>query len=99
MPVYDVLDEEGLATIETNAETILEEVGVDFREDEAALEAWRQAGADVDGERVRCPRGLCRSLIQSSAPREFNQHARNPARSVPIGGPHLEVRRLRPARR
>ncbi len=89
VPVYDVLDEEGLATIEANAETILAEVGVDFREDAAALAAWREAGADVDGERVRFPRGLCRSLVQASAPREFTQHARNPDRSVQIGGPHM----------
>ena len=42
----------------------------------------------MQGERVRMPRGMCRQLIQASAPREFTQHARNPARSVPIGGPH-----------
>ena len=34
------------------------------------------------------PRGMCRQLIQATAPRQFTQHARNPARSVPIGGPH-----------
>src|SRR5205814_8417800 len=38
--------------------------------------------------RVRRPPGMCRSIIQASAPREFIQHARNPERSVPIGGPH-----------
>ena len=32
------------------------------------------------------PRGLCRSIIQASAPRTFIQHARNPERSVEIGG-------------
>ncbi len=40
----------------------------------------------VDGTRVRFPKGLCRSLIQATAPRTFTQHARNPARSVEIGG-------------
>ena len=49
---------------------------------------WKEAGADVQGERVRMPRGMCRQLIQASAPREFTQHARNPARNVPIGGKH-----------
>ena len=29
---------------------------------------------------------MCRSIIQASAPREFTQHARNPLRSVVIGG-------------
>ncbi|MBS0395509.1 MAG: trimethylamine methyltransferase family protein, partial [Proteobacteria bacterium] len=88
LPYYEVLTEEGLATIERNAETILSEVGIDFRDDPEALAIWRQAGADVQGERVRFPRGLCRTLVQQTAPREFVQHARNPARSVRIGGRH-----------
>jgi trimethylamine--corrinoid protein Co-methyltransferase len=88
LPYYEVLGEEGLATIERNAETILCEVGIDFRDDPEALAIWRAAGADVQGERVRVPRGLCRSLVQKTAPREFVQHARNPARSVVIGGKH-----------
>jgi trimethylamine--corrinoid protein Co-methyltransferase len=82
------LGEEALEAIEHNAETILEETGIDFRDDAEALAIWKDAGATIDGERVRFPRGLCRSLIQRSAPAEFVQHARNPARSVRIGGPH-----------
>jgi hypothetical protein len=86
IPYYEVLSEEGLELLERNADTILEEVGIEFREDAEALALWKQAGADVQGERVRMPRGLARSLIQNHAPREFVQHARNPARSVAIGG-------------
>ena len=86
--VYEVLDEEGLAIIERNADTILEEIGIDYRDDPEALEVWKAAGADVQGERVHCPVGMCRGIIQATAPREFVQHARNPARSVPIGGKH-----------
>jgi trimethylamine--corrinoid protein Co-methyltransferase len=88
VPPYEVLSEEGLETIEDNAETILEETGIDFSGDAEALAIWKDAGAAIDGQRVRLPRGLCRSLIQRSAPAEFVQHARNPARSVHIGGPH-----------
>ena len=88
IPYYEVINEEGLALIEHNADTILEEIGIDFRDDEEALQIWRDAGADVQGERVRMPRGLCRQLIQQSAPSQFTQHARNPERSVEIGGPH-----------
>lgn len=40
----------------------------------------------MDGERVRFPRGLCRSIVQKHAPPEFTQHARNPERNVIIGG-------------
>jgi trimethylamine--corrinoid protein Co-methyltransferase len=86
IPYFEVIDEEALELIEHNADTVLEEIGIEFREFPSALELWREAGADVDGERVRFPRGLCRSIIQASAPREFTQHARNPARSVRIGG-------------
>jgi trimethylamine--corrinoid protein Co-methyltransferase len=85
IPSYKVLSDEGLELIEDNADTVLEEIGIEFRDDAEALELWRQAGADVDGERVRFPRGLCRELI-ASAPAEFTQHARNPERSVIIGG-------------
>jgi len=88
VPVYEVLNAEGLEIIENNAETILQEIGIDFREDAEALSLWKDAGADVDGERVRFPKGLCRSIVQQSAPAEFVQHARNAERSVRIGGKH-----------
>jgi trimethylamine--corrinoid protein Co-methyltransferase len=85
---FEVLNEEGLALIEHNADTILEQVGLDFRGDPDALRLFKNAGADVKGERVRFPRGLARQIVQATAPREFIQHARNPERSVPIGGMH-----------
>ncbi len=86
IPYYELLDDGALALIEENAETILEEIGIEFRGDPEALASFRGAGADIDHERVRFPRGMCRSIIQASAPREFTQHARNPERSVVIGG-------------
>src|SRR6185369_15661618 len=85
---YEVLNEEGLATIEHNADTILEEVGIDFRGDPEARETLRLGGASVDGDRVRFPRGMCRQIVQASAPRVFTQHARNPERTVQIGDPY-----------
>jgi len=75
-----------LATIESAADELLQEIGIEFRGDEVALDLWRDAGADVTGVRVRIPRGLTRHVIQATAPRQFMQHARNPARSVEIGG-------------
>ena len=86
LPCLEVLDEAGLQQIEANAETILEQIGIEFRDDPEALDLWREAGADVKGERVRFPTGLCRKLIQDSAPASFIQHARNPERNVVIGG-------------
>jgi trimethylamine--corrinoid protein Co-methyltransferase len=86
IPYFEILSEEGLQLIETNAETVLEEIGIEFKDFPQALSLFKEAGADVDGERVRFPRGLCRSIVQASAPREYMQHARNPARSTMIGG-------------
>jgi trimethylamine--corrinoid protein Co-methyltransferase len=83
---FEVLNEEGLATIENNADTILEKVGLEFRGDPDALRLFRDAGADVQGERVRFPRGMCRQIVQATAPRVFTQHARNEANNVQIGG-------------
>ncbi|MEM7196615.1 MAG: trimethylamine methyltransferase family protein, partial [Pseudomonadota bacterium] len=85
IPEHELLDEEGLSLIEYNADTILEEVGIDFRYP-PALKMFKDAGADIDGERVRFPRGMCRKIIQDSAPAEFEQKARNPSRNVRIGG-------------
>jgi len=86
IPYYEVLDEQGLELIEKNADTILEEIGIEFRDDAEALQMWRDAGADVRGETVHFPRGLCREIITTHAPAEFTQHARNPSRSVRLGG-------------
>src|SRR5215471_1826888 len=84
IPYYEVLNEEGLSLIEHNADTVLEEIGIDIKGDEEVLKIFRDA--DVQGDRVHFPRGMCRNLIQKTAPREYVQHARNSARSVTIGG-------------
>ena len=86
IPCFEVLDTQALELIEHNADTVLEEIGIDFRGFPRALKLLADAGADLDGERVRFPRGMCRSLIQATAPREYRQHARNPRRSTIIGG-------------
>ena len=88
IPNFEILNDEALEIIEANAETMLEEIGVNFVDNPEALKRWRDAGADVDGERVRIPRGLARELIKT-APSEFTQHARNPEKSVVVGGRNL----------
>ncbi|SMX22295.1 trimethylamine methyltransferase family protein [Boseongicola aestuarii] len=85
IPNFEVLNEEALQIIEANAETVLEEIGVAFVDNPAALKLWKDAGADVQGERVRLPKGLARKLC-ATAPSSYVQHARNPARNVEIGG-------------
>jgi len=83
----DVLSLEAIEIIEANADTLMEEVGVIYSEDEEALQMWKDAGADVQGECVHFPKGLCRELMKT-APSNFTQHARNPERNVEIGGKH-----------
>lgn len=90
IPLYEILNEEALQVIETNAEILLEEVGVNFVNNKAALDRWKEAGADVDyqAERVRIPRGMARELCKT-APSKIVQHARNPEKTVEIGGDTL----------
>jgi trimethylamine---corrinoid protein Co-methyltransferase len=83
---YDILSEEGLSLIEENADKILRDIGMEFRDDPEILDYFRKVGADVQGERVRFEPGMCRKIIQASAPREYTQHARNSANNVQIGG-------------
>ncbi|MBL8701105.1 MAG: trimethylamine methyltransferase family protein [Alphaproteobacteria bacterium] len=85
IPLTEVLSPEGLEIIEANAERLLEEIGIEFRGYPSALARFKAAGCDIQGERVRFPRGLARRLC-ATAPASFTQHARNPARNVPIGG-------------
>ena len=88
IPNLEILNEEALAIIEANAETVLAEIGVNFVDNPVGLQRWRDAGADVQGERVRIPRGLARQLC-ATAPSTIIQHARNPERNVVIGGKNL----------
>ena len=85
IPYYDFLDEESLLRIENHADWLLQEIGIEFRDDPKALEIWREAGADVTGTRVKLPRGMARKLCET-APKQFTQHARNPRYNVEIGG-------------
>ena len=88
LPPVDILTDEAAEIIEANAETILEEIGIDFLEDPEALAMLKDAGCDVQGERVHFPRGLARKLCET-APSSYTQHARNTARSVEIGGNNM----------
>jgi len=88
MKPMEVVSDEGLSIIEENAERILSEAGIEFRDFPEALELLKSHGCDIDGELVRFPKGLCRSLITEHAPSIYTQHARNPANNVQIGGMH-----------
>ncbi len=86
MKPFELVSDEGLSLLEHNADTILEEVGIVIRDYPSALPVFAAAGADVQGTRVRFPRGMCREIVQRSAPAIYTQHARNPLNNVQIGG-------------
>jgi trimethylamine--corrinoid protein Co-methyltransferase len=68
---------------------ILEELGIEFLDDEARV-ILKQQGAEVapDGTRVRMPRELVLQHV-AKAPKEFTLHARNPARNLTFGANHI----------
>ena len=87
IPLLELASPEAIEIIEANADLILEEIGIEFRDDDEAKALFKDAGADVQGNRVRFPNGLCQSLLKT-APAQYTQYARNPARNVEIGGNH-----------
>ncbi len=90
IPAYELLGEESLQKIEQAADTILAEIGIEFRDDPETVRLFRQAGAqvaDVGGNawNIKFEPGMVREILKT-APQRFTQHARNPAKSVEIGG-------------
>jgi trimethylamine--corrinoid protein Co-methyltransferase len=88
IPVYNLLDEEALLSLEAHADWILREIGIEFRGDEEALRLFHDAGATVTGSRVRFDSGLARALC-STAPASFRMVGRDPASSITLGGDHV----------
>ena len=84
-PTYDILFEDQAVDIEEAAEDILQNIGVEVRH-AASLELLKKAGCHIEGNLVKFDRGFCRKIVKDSAPSEFVQHARNPEKSVKIGG-------------
>ena len=88
LPHFDVLAEEELAIIEAHVDWMIENIGVAFRDDPAALDIWRKAGITPQGEHgdlIKADAKWIRSLC-AMAPSQFEQISRNPQRSVTIGG-------------
>ena len=79
----DLLDEEQVKRIHDASMDIIEEVGVEFRCDDA-IGMWRAAGADVDGVTVRIDREHLMSLV-GTAPSSYTMVARDPAHTVTVG--------------
>ena len=87
LPRYEILDEGGLAELERGWRRIVSDLGIEFLHPEA-LEYLRAAGQEVEGELVRFDPDWILEQV-AKAPAEFDLQARNPERSVHIGGNHM----------
>jgi len=77
------LTEEGVAAVHDGAMRILEEIGIEFYNDEGR-EILRQAGCSVDGDTVRMGRDFVMEMV-AKAPSSFTLTPRNPAKTLTIG--------------
>ena len=84
IPVYEIVPNEAVELIHLESCKILEETGIEFRDDEA-IAMWKAAGTDVRGTRVRIDRAQLMELV-GKIPPEYTMHARNAERTVTIGG-------------
>jgi trimethylamine---corrinoid protein Co-methyltransferase len=87
MPRYEILDEASMAELDRGWRRIVSELGIDFLHEEA-LAALAGAGQNVEGELVKFDPDWILEQV-AKAPREFDLQARNPERSVHIGGNHM----------
>ena len=82
IPTYDILSEENLVRIEQTADRILAEIGIEFRDDPAALDHWKRAGAKVDGVLVKFEPGMLREIAEDRACRSSPSMPAIPRNSV-----------------
>src|SRR5829696_8363610 len=87
MPRYEILSEEAMDVLDRGWRRIVSELGVEFMLDES-VELFRAAGQKVEGSKVFLDPEFVLEQV-AKAPREFDLQARNPERSVHIGGDHM----------
>jgi len=87
MPRYEILDEFSMEELDRGWRRIVSELGIDFLHPEA-LDYLAKAGQQVEGDVVKFDPDWILEQV-AKAPREFDLQARNPERSVHIGGKHM----------
>ena len=87
LPRYEILDDAAIQELERGWRRIVSELGIDFLHDEAVavLEA---AGQQVEGQLVKLDPDWILEQV-AKAPREFDLQARNPDRTIHVGGRHM----------
>ena len=81
------LGEEGVQAIHDGAMRILEEIGIEFLNEES-LEIFKEAGCKVNGTNVRMDRDFVMEMV-AKAPTEFTITPRNLSRELTVGGNHM----------
>ncbi|MFT6271385.1 MAG: trimethylamine--corrinoid protein Co-methyltransferase [Dinoroseobacter sp.] len=81
------LDEAGVQAIHDGAMRILEEIGIEFLNEES-IELFKQAGCKVDGTNVKMGRDWVMEML-ARAPATFTLTPRNPDRKLIVGGKHI----------
>lgn len=84
LPVYELLDEEGLERLHQASMHVLTELGIDFYDEEVRA-ILKSHGAEVRGDTAYFDPALIEEYL-ARAPARFTQLARNPEHSLVIGG-------------
>ncbi len=81
------LDEEGVRKIHETGLQIMENIGIEFLNEEARA-IFKKAGCKVEGTNVRLDRGFVMEMVKH-CPSQFTMIPRNPDREVIVGGKYM----------
>jgi trimethylamine---corrinoid protein Co-methyltransferase len=87
LPRYEILSEDAMETLDGGWRRIVSELGVEFALPEA-VEYFAKAGQKVEGEKVFLDPDFLLEQV-AKAPREFDLLARNPDKTIHVGGNHM----------
>jgi len=87
LPRFEILDEAAMDELERGWRRIVSDLGIDFLHEDA-LEILGDAGQHVDGQLVKFDPDWILEQV-AKAPSEFELQARNPERTVRIGGSNM----------
>jgi trimethylamine---corrinoid protein Co-methyltransferase len=87
-PPTQIISEDEVESIHRSSLKVLSEIGMDFMLPAARDILAMSGGCKIDGERVRFEPAFIEETMQH-APSQLTLHARNPAKSITIGGPNI----------
>ena len=87
IPIYEILNEDGVELIHEKSMEILKEVGVDFYLDEAK-QILKEHGVKMEGDTAFFEPGMIDEYV-SKAPSQFTQLARNPDNNLLVGSDRM----------